>query len=98
MGVKTRGTDVAIGHGSDNSAELFDNGFRGAATLANITLLATAQANVVGHVNVHSRAKLATQFQPVQSEQAFDNDKRRGHKYSCGSGAGVDGEIVRGNV
>jgi len=60
MGVKTRGTDIAIGHGSDSSAELFYNGFSGAATLANITFLATAQANIVGHVNVHSSAKQAT--------------------------------------
>src|SRR3974390_3022555 len=94
MGMKTRGTDIAIGHGSDSSAELFDNGFRGAPTLTNITLLATAQANVVGHLNVHPSAKQATQLGPVQCEETFDEDELRGLERVRHPGARVAGKVV----
>ncbi len=75
VGMRLRGPHVPLRHGSDCSAKLLHHGFRRAATLTHIALLATLQADVVGHVDIDLRVEKPSQLWPVQGEQSFDDDK-----------------------
>src|SRR5215469_15643710 len=72
--------DVSLGHGGNGRAKLLDHRFGRSAALADIALEAPLEADVVGHIDVDSGAKMMTQFGPEQCEKALHDHEFRGMK------------------
>src|SRR5271169_2749240 len=55
VGMCSRRPHVPLGHGGHGGAELLHHRFRSSSPLTDIALPATLEANLVGHLNIHSR-------------------------------------------
>jgi len=96
-GAGLRGDDVEVGHRFGGGFELGDDGFPGAATLADVSVDAAHEADFVGGVDVDAEVVERGEFGVVEGEDAFDEDVACGDDGFEGVGdAGVGGEVVDG--
>ena len=73
-GVAGGGEDVFVGHGAGGGVELCEDGFSGAAALADVAVDAAAEAELVGGVDVDAEVVERRELGVVEREDAFDDD------------------------